>query len=61
MIVTADVERVAVEENNLRFKASCSDEGGLIGEGFHERAVIDHDKFMARVLAKSGQTGSSPQ
>lgn len=61
MTVTADVELVAVQGRKLRFKVSCSDENGLIGEGFHERAVIDHDKFMARVLAKSGQTGSSPE
>ncbi|MCT2580423.1 MULTISPECIES: thioesterase family protein [unclassified Mesorhizobium] len=61
MTVTADVELVAVQGRKLRFKVSCSDENGLIGEGFHERAVVDHDKFMARVLAKSGQTGSSPQ
>ncbi|WP_210239530.1 thioesterase family protein [Mesorhizobium sp. B2-8-9] len=58
MMVTADVELVAVEGRKLRFKVSCTDEGGLIGEGLHERAVIDHDKFMARVLTKSGQTGS---
>ncbi|RUV25520.1 MAG: thioesterase [Mesorhizobium sp.] len=61
MTVTADVELVAVQGRKLRFKVSCSDENGLIGEGFHERAIVDHDKFMARVLAKSGQTGSSPQ
>lgn len=61
MTVTADVELVAVQGRKLRFKVSCSDENGLIGEGFHERAVVDYDKFMARVLAKSGQTGSSPQ
>ncbi|TIT75393.1 MAG: thioesterase [Mesorhizobium sp.] len=61
MTVTADVELVAVEGRKLRFKVSCSDENGPIGEGFHERAIIDHEKFMARVLAKSGQTGSSPQ
>ncbi|WP_210199996.1 thioesterase family protein [Mesorhizobium sp. WSM4313] len=58
MMVTADVELVAVKGRKLRFKVSCTDEGGLIGEGLHERAVIDHDKFMARVLTKSGQTGS---
>ena len=61
MMVTADVELVAVQGRKLRFKVSCSDENGLIGEGFHERAVIDHHKFMDRVLAKSGPTGSSPQ
>jgi fluoroacetyl-CoA thioesterase len=38
----------------LRFKVACRDEANLIGEGFHERAVIDHDRFMARLLRKAG-------
>lgn len=56
MTVTADVELVAVEGRKLRFKVSCRDECGLIGEGFHERVIIDHLKFLARVSAKSEQT-----
>ena len=34
------------------FKVSASDECGLIGEGTHERFVINTDKFMARTEAK---------
>jgi fluoroacetyl-CoA thioesterase len=56
MTVTAEVELVAVDRRKLRFKVSCRDEAGLIGEGYHERTVIHQDKFMARVLAKSAQT-----
>lgn len=52
MTVTAMVELVAVEGRKLRFKVSCRDEKDLIGEGLHERAVIDVAKFMARVAAK---------
>jgi fluoroacetyl-CoA thioesterase len=57
MIATAEVEFVAVEGRKLRFKVSCRDEGGLIGEGFHERAVIDLGKFMARLSAKAETAG----
>jgi fluoroacetyl-CoA thioesterase len=57
MIATAEVELVAVEGRKLRFRVSCRDEGGLIGEGFHERAVIDLDKFMARLSAKAEKSG----
>jgi fluoroacetyl-CoA thioesterase len=38
----------------LRFKAACRDEKEPIGEGFHERTVIDHDRFMARLARKQG-------
>ena len=56
MTVTAEVELVAVDRRKLRFKVSCRDEAGLIGEGYHERAVIQQEKFMARVLAKAAGT-----
>jgi fluoroacetyl-CoA thioesterase len=54
MTVTAEVELTAVEGRKLRFKVACRDDAGPIGEGFHERAVIDYAKFMARVAAKAG-------
>jgi fluoroacetyl-CoA thioesterase len=53
MTVTGNVELIAVEGRKLRFRVACRDEGGPIGEGFHERAVIDAAKFMARVVAKA--------
>jgi fluoroacetyl-CoA thioesterase len=53
MTVTAEVELVAVDRRKLRFKVSCRDAAGLIGEGYHERTVIHHDKFMARAQAKA--------
>ena len=54
MQVTAEVELVAVEGRKLRFRAVCRDEAELIGEGFHERAVIDNARFLARMHAKAG-------
>jgi len=52
MNVTAEVELVEMDGRRLRFKVSCRDEADLIGEGFHERAIIDHDRFMARLARK---------
>lgn len=52
MTVTAEVELIAVEGRRLRFKVACRDERDLIGEGVHERAVIDLAKFGARLAAK---------
>ena len=50
--VTAEVELIAVEGRKLRFKVACRDDAGPIGEGFHDRAVIDLARFMAGVSAR---------
>jgi len=52
MTVTADVELISVEGRNLRFRVRCSDDAGLIGDGTHERAIVDSAKFLKRILAK---------
>ena len=52
MQVTAEVELIAVEGKKLRFRVLCRDEVDVIGEGHHDRAVIDFDRFMARVATK---------
>jgi fluoroacetyl-CoA thioesterase len=54
MTVTAEIELIAIEGRKFRFKVACRDDAGPIGEGFHERAVIDLARFMARVAAKAG-------
>lgn len=46
MTVRAQVELIAIEGRKLRFKVQCLDDSGPIGEGFHERAVIETDKFL---------------
>ena len=53
MKVTAEIELVEIDGRRLRFKASCRDEVEPIGEGFHERMVIDHARFMQRLACKS--------
>jgi fluoroacetyl-CoA thioesterase len=55
MQVTAEVELVAVEGRRLRFRVVCRDAVEEIGSGFHERAVIDHDKFLQRVGRKGNR------
>ena len=52
MSVTAEVELVEITDRTLRFKVACRDEKDPIGEGFHERTVIDHARFMARLARK---------
>ena len=57
MDVTAEVELVSIEGRTLRFKVLCRDAAETIGEGFHERTVIDHERFMARLARKEASAG----
>jgi fluoroacetyl-CoA thioesterase len=53
MQVTAEVELVEFDGRKLRFKVGCRDEADVIGDGFHERIVVEHDRFMARLGRKT--------
>jgi fluoroacetyl-CoA thioesterase len=59
MTVTAEVELIEIEGRRLRFKVSCHDETEPIGNGFHQRMIIDQDRFMAR-LARKRQLRHAP-
>lgn len=52
MTVTAEVRLVEVDGRRLRFAVTCRDDRDLIGEGHHERHVIDAARFERRVAAK---------
>jgi fluoroacetyl-CoA thioesterase len=52
-VVTARAELIAVDGRRLTFKVTAHDGMDLIGEGTHERALIDLAKFEARVKAKA--------
>jgi fluoroacetyl-CoA thioesterase len=58
MTVTATVELVEIEGRKLRFRVACRDESDLIGERFHERAIIDAARFMSKMSKKQGVKGS---
>ena len=47
--LTATAEIVAVDGRKLTYKVAVSDSTGLIGEGEHERFVIDPERFMAKI------------
>src|SRR5580693_1005825 len=54
MSVTAEVELIAINDRTLRFKIACRDEKDPIGEGFHERTIVDNARFLARLALKTG-------
>ena len=60
MMVTAEVELVEIDGRRLCFKVSCRDVADLIGEGFHERAIIDHDRFISRLARKQPSSQTPP-
>ena len=54
MRVYAEAEVINISANGkmVDFKVSAYDEMGLIGEGTHQRAVIDNDRFMEKANRK---------
>ena len=52
MEVWCDSELIEVDRRRLVFSVRAYDECGLIGEGTHERFIIDSDKFQSKVNAK---------
>ena len=56
--VSADAVVVAVEGRRLEFKITVYDEREKIGEGTHERFVVDAEGFMAKLLLKKPKGAS---
>ena len=52
MKVTAESELIAIDGRNLTFKVTAFDEVGKIGEGTHERFIINNEKFQAKTNSK---------
>lgn len=52
MKVWADTEVTAIDRRKVTFLVKAYDERGLIGEGTHERFIIDVDKFMEKTNGK---------
>jgi predicted thioesterase len=52
MRVTATAEVTGVEGRTIRFRVEAHDEKDLIGDGMHERVVVNVAKFDQRVQRK---------
>lgn len=52
MAITCRTELIDIDRRRLVFNVECSDEAGLIGEGTHERFIIDEEKFIEKASAK---------
>jgi predicted thioesterase len=56
MEVWCDSELIEVDRRRLVFKVKAYDSCGLIGEGEHERFIIDNAKFQANTESKAKKT-----
>ena len=52
MDVTCESELVEVDGRRLVFTVQAHDAKGLVGEGRHERFIINNDKFQSKADAK---------
>jgi fluoroacetyl-CoA thioesterase len=57
LTVTVECECIVVKGQNVSFKVRAHDGIDLIGEGRHERYVVDWDKFNASVAKKAAKAG----
>lgn len=54
MKVEAKAQLIAIDGKKLTFNVEAYDETERIGEGTHERYIINTDKFMGKVRDKAG-------
>lgn len=52
MTVWAETEVIEIDRRRVTFRVAAYDERGLIGEGTHDRFIIDVDKFQAKAESK---------
>ena len=52
MTVTCEAELCEIDNRRLVFTVKAYDEVGVIGEGRHERFIVQNEKFMAKTNAK---------
>lgn len=59
MRVTATAELVSIAGRKLKFRVAAKDEVDPIGEGTHERIIVELSRFDARTAKKAERVASS--
>ena len=54
MHVWCESELVEIDRRRLVFQIAVYDEAGLIGEGTHERFVVENERFLKKVQEQKG-------
>lgn len=55
MTVRCESELVEVDGRRLVFRVTARDEKGLVGEGTHERFIIDEQKFASKARERKSK------
>jgi len=55
MTVKCESELVEVDRRRLVFHVTAWDDAGIIGEGSHERFIVNNEKFLAKTQSKLEQ------
>lgn len=53
MTVTCSATLTEIDGRRLVFQVKATDQSGLVGEGIHERAIIDEARFLAKANQKA--------
>ncbi len=56
-LIRCDAKLVEVDRKRLVFEVQCFEGENLIGEGIHERFVVDSEKFMGKLGVRSEALG----
>ena len=50
--VTCESELVEIDRRRLVFRVTARDDAGVVGEGTHERFIVDVEKFQAKARTR---------
>jgi len=59
--VTARAELLRIDGQRLVFRVTAKDSAGIVGEGTHERFVVNGNRFMSRARARTGAPHDEPK
>lgn len=60
MTVRCESELVEIDRRRLVFRVTARDDAGVVGEGMHERFIIDIAKFQAKALTRNADKTGKP-
>ena len=60
MTVRCESELVEIDRRRLVFRVTARDDAGVVGEGMHERFIIDLAKFQATALTRNADKTGKP-
>lgn len=50
--VTCETTLIEIDRRRLVFEVCCKDSAGVIGEGTHERFIVDNERFLENARRK---------